>query len=217
MNLTTRYTLMLILSAVTGGLSSFLPPELIPRGMILGVFLTLGLIILNHISAARYARGEPPHLGAAMLCGAVSGAVAGFVIILSYGVGGLETGDQVFPQKWFNPVATMVAATSAGFLFHTAYVQRFARKNRWARSCFTLLGMILAGYLQSAIRFTTAGIFYPPNPPDVWVSFILGPWFTGVFFAILWYLTVTALDPADGMVKQGQAAKAPAAPVPEKS
>ena len=177
---------------LAGGLAGFLSsistlesPNLYSRGVVLGVFLSVGIILTNKLGKTELMSNQPPLTKTILSSATIAGILGGI------GVFGM-TGeiDPYYTEIFPTPIscsATIVTAYFYSLTMHCAYALRWRMRSFRKIKTFALIS--IAGSLACTSRF----LFSQPIPFERVALIIL---FTGFPFAVFWAIAVMSFDPA---------------------
>lgn len=182
-----RYILLLITGTLAGFLSSIYAMQVDPvlglRGLLLGFFLSLGIIFINEFGKIELLSNRPPTMKNVLVSATCAGILGGLVI---YGVAQdiprYFTDDFPTPVSCFHTVATACCYSIA---MHTAYSLRWRIVSFRKIKIFVLI--CLAGHIASLSRmFSNFSLDFV----------LLLACFSGYPFAFFWAAAVMSCDPA---------------------
>lgn len=164
------------------------------RGALMGLCLSLGIVVINHLGRDSLNAGKPPGEFGAILVGAGSGLLAGALLsLVNYAA--------CYGKSWLNPafvrlpsvggIEMLIMGLCYGVMLHLAYAQRWRIDRR--KALRTLLWLALAGYLAGCVR----GLLTSLTEPRMELGLI---WLIGLFsgfpFALFWGAAICIADPA---------------------
>lgn len=180
-----RYVGLLITVGLCGLLSGLFHPVIMGiRGAILGISLVLGVVLANGLCGSRLSIGLPHKWSVVLLAAVVSGVVGGLVVA-AYGTGGFSASVDFPPQPTTSIAQTLAVGFVYALLLHSVYALRWRVRRGWLFVLVPLVG-VYGGVFKAII---TGGRF------DLEEVLLYGL-FSGVPFAVLWFVAVVLWDPA---------------------